>query len=57
MCCNSKYRYCGLMANIQFGHLPGNAVTLTSAATATALAHIVLLSATESNTKQTRTGL
>jgi len=32
-------------------------VTLTSAAAATALVHIVLLSATDSNTKQARTGL
>jgi hypothetical protein len=41
----------------QFGHLPGTAVTWTSAITATALVHIVRMSSTDSNTKQTRTGL
>jgi hypothetical protein len=41
----------------QFGHLPGTAVSWTSATTATALVHNVLLSSTNSNTKQTRTGL
>ena len=41
----------------QFGHLPGTAVTSTSAGAATTLVHIVLLSATDSNTKQARTGL
>ena len=42
----------------QFGHLPGTAVTLTSAgAAANALVYIALLSATDSSTKQARTGL
>lgn len=46
----------------QFGHFPGTAVTVTSAATSTALVHIVLLSVTatavcDSSTKQARTGL